>query len=44
MELVSDPVTHQDGNVFVEDREKETDHVIEVQVPRKVVEMTEATR
>ena len=44
LELVSDPVTHQDGKVFIDAREKGTDQVIEVQVPRNVVEMAKATR
>jgi hypothetical protein len=39
LELVSDPVTRQDGNVFVDAREEGTDHVRKVQVPRNVVEM-----
>jgi hypothetical protein len=44
MELVSNPINRQGDDVFVEAREKGTEHVRQVQVPRNVVEMAKATR
>ena len=39
LELLSDPVNPDDDNVFVDAREKGTNHVKHVQVPRNVVQM-----
>ena len=39
LEVVSDPVTRQNEDVFVDAREKGTDHTRQVQVPRNVVQM-----
>ena len=44
MEIVSDPTNRQGDDVFVEAREKGTDHVRPVQVPRNVVEMAKNSR
>ena len=44
LEVVSDPVNRQDDDVFVDAREKGTDHVRQVQVPRNVVEMAKGGR
>jgi hypothetical protein len=42
LELVSDPVTRQDDDIFVDAREEGTNYVREVQVPRNVVQMAKA--
>ena len=39
LQIVSDPVNRQDDSIFVDAREKGTDNVRQVQVPRTVVEM-----
>ena len=39
LELVSDPVSPQNGAVFVEAREEGTDSVRQVQIPRNIVQM-----
>lgn len=44
LELISDPVNPEDETVFVEAREKGTDNVKRVQVPRNVVEMAKRGR
>ena len=44
LELVSDPVNPVDEDVFVDAREKGTDQVRQVQVPRNVVQMAKVTR
>jgi len=44
LELVSDPVNRQGDAVFVDAREKGTDSVNEVQLPRNVVEMAKGAR
>ena len=44
LELISDPVTPEDETIFVEAREKGTDNVKRVQVPRNVVEMAKSGR
>lgn len=44
LELVSDPVNQQGDDVFVDAREKGTDHVRKVQVPRNVVQMATGGR
>jgi len=44
LELVSDPVNPKDDTVLVEAREKGTDNVRQVQVPRNVVEMAKGGR
>jgi len=44
MELVSDPIDRQGDNVFVDAREKGTEDVKQVQVPRNVVEMAKGTK
>lgn len=44
LELVSDPVNQKDDDVFVDAREKGSDKIRHVQVPRNVVEMAKAAR
>ena len=44
LELVSDPVDRDGEDVFVEAREKTSEKVRQVQVPRNVVEMAKASR
>jgi len=44
LELVSDPVNRQGDAVFVDAREKGTDSVNEVQLPRTVVDMAKGAR
>jgi hypothetical protein len=44
LELVSDPVNQQGDDVFVDAREKGTDHVRKVQIPRNVVQMATGGR
>jgi hypothetical protein len=44
LELLSDPVEQQDENVFVDARERGTDAVRRVQIPRNVVKMAKAGR
>jgi len=44
MELVSDPVKREKDDVFVDAREKGSEDVKSVQVPRNVVEMAKGTR
>ena len=44
LELVTDPVNPQDDDVFVDARERGTDRVRQVQVPRNVVQMAKAAR
>lgn len=44
LEVVSDPVNRQNEGVFVDAREEGTDHVIQVQVPRNVVQMAKGGR
>lgn len=44
LELVSDPVNRDGEDVFVEAREKASEGVRQVQVPRNVVEMAKASR
>ena len=44
LELVSDPVDRQDDEVFIDAREKGSDSVRQVQVPRNVVQMAKAGR
>jgi hypothetical protein len=43
-ELVSDPANRQGDDVVVEAREKGSEDVRQVQVPRNVVEMAKSTR
>ena len=44
LEIVSDPTNRQDDEVFVDAREKGTEHVGPVQVPKNVVEMAKNSR
>jgi hypothetical protein len=44
LELVSDPTNREGEDVFVEAREKGSEHVRQVQVPRNVVEMAKGGR
>jgi hypothetical protein len=44
LELVSDPTNREGEDVFVEAREKGSEHVRQVQVPRNVVEMAKGSR
>lgn len=44
LELVSDPTNRQGDDVFVDAREKGTEDVRPVQVPRNVVEMAKRSR
>ena len=44
LELVSDPVTRESDDVFVDAREEATGKVQQVQVPRNVVEMAKAVK
>ena len=44
LELISDPINPQGDDVFVDAREKGTEHAKQVQVPRNVVEMAKGGR
>ncbi len=44
LEVVSDPVNRQNEGVFIDVREEGTEHVIQVQVPRNVVQMAKGGR
>jgi len=44
LELVSDPTDREGEEVFAEAREKGSEHVRQVQVPRNVVEMAKSNR
>ena len=44
LEVVSDPVTRQGDDVFVDAREEGSDVVKQVQVPRNVVQMARGSR
>ena len=44
LELVSDPINRQGDDVFIDAREKGTENVKQVQVPRNVVEMAKGSR
>jgi len=44
LELVSDPTNREGEDVLVEEREKGSEHVRQVQVPRNVVEMAKGGR
>lgn len=44
LELVSDPTNREGDDVFVDAREKGSEQVRQVQVPRNVVEMAKARR
>lgn len=44
LELVSDPTNREGDDVFVDAREKGSEQVRQVQVPRNVVEMAKGSR
>ena len=44
LELVSDPTNRAGDDVFVDAREKGTEHVKQVQIPQNVVEMAKSSR